>query len=115
MASPAEVLGRGIELEDNFDAAERAGSIPVVSGIEVLKRDTAFALTTELDVLRGELPDNDFAAEVEIAARRVLGRDDRVASISTVTVDLDAGSTTVAVEIALAAADSDTEEMIVEL
>jgi len=114
MATPAEVLGRGIELEGNFDVAEQAGSVPVTSGIDILERDTAFALTQELDVFRGELSDDDFAAEVELATRRVLDRDDRIASIGSISVDLDAGPTTVTIEAELTAADTETTELIVE-
>lgn len=111
----ADILGRGIGLQTNFDADERAGSIPLISGVDVLKRDTAFALASEIGVYRGALPDEDFAAEIELATRRVLARDDRVANIGAISVDLDSDATTVAVDVGLTAADSETEELIVKI
>jgi len=115
MTTPTETLGRGIGLDGNFDASERNGSIPLVSGIDVLERDTAFALANGLDEQRGAIPDQDFAAEVELATRRVLSRDDRVASIGPISVDLDDGPTTVAVEVSLTVASEETQELITEI
>jgi len=115
MPSPADVLGRGIGLKDNFDAGERAGSIPLVSGSNILERDTAFSLVRELDVYRGELPDEDFAAEVELATRRVLNRDERIVSIGAISVNLDAGPRTAVINLSVTATEAETEELIVEI
>jgi len=45
----------------------------------------------------------------------VLSRDDRVASIGPISVDLDDGPTTVAVEVSLTVASEETQELITEI
>jgi hypothetical protein len=107
-------FGTGIRLTSSFDVAESNGSLEPVDGRSVIERDVAFSLAREAEIQRGEIPDADFAAEIEILTRRVLSRDPRIATVDSVTVDLDAGTRTVGVSVSVTTADGDTAALIFE-
>jgi len=106
-------FGTGIRLTTDFDVVEANGSLESVDGRAVIERDVAFTLAREADVQRGTVPDADFAAEIEILTRRVLSRDPRIASVDSLSVDLDSGPRSVAVSVELTTADGDTEALII--
>jgi hypothetical protein len=95
--------GTGIKLDSELDIEAPFGQIATVTGDALIERDVAFALVSELDVVRGAVPDADFAAEVRVETRRVLARDPRIQAVNTVSVafsnDTDSKTASVAVEV----------------
>jgi len=79
----ADRLGVGLRLDSDFDFVAQGGSLDLLSGIDVLGRDLAFALSTELEAKRGDLAagGQEFAEDVRIIVRRVARADSRVAEI----------------------------------
>ncbi|AFH22095.1 hypothetical protein OSG_eHP16_00015 [environmental Halophage eHP-16] len=106
------VFGTGVRLTSTFDVGESNGSLETVDGRAVIERDVAFALAREAEVQRGEIPDADFAAEIEILTRRVLSRDPRIATVDSVAVDLDAGTRVADVSVSVTTADGDITALL---
>jgi hypothetical protein len=106
------VFGTGVRLTSTFDVGESNGSLETVDGRAVIERDVAFALAREAEIQRGEIPDADFAAEIEILTRRVLSRDPRIATVDSVAVDLDAGTRVADVSVSVTTADGDTTALL---
>jgi len=106
------VFGTGIRLTPTFDVGESNGSLETVDERAVIERDVAFTLAREAEIQRGEIPDADFAAEIEILTRRVLSRDPRIVAVDSVAVDLDAGTRAVGVSVSVTTADGDTTALL---
>lgn len=109
----SELFGTGTRLQSNLDVGEQNGSIETVSGTDTLERDTAFTLISEVSVQRGSVPDADYAAEIEALTRRVLTRDPRIVSISSLSVDLDDSASGVSVSVTVATSDGETEALLI--
>jgi hypothetical protein len=107
-------FGTGLRLTTEFDVSEANGSLETVTGQAVIERDVAFTLAREADLQRGEIPDADYASEIEILTRRVLTRDPRLASVDSVAVDLDAGSRSVRVSVSVTTTEGETTALILD-
>lgn len=105
-------FGTGVRLTSTFDVSESNGSLETVDGRAVIERDVAFTLAREGEIQRGSVADADYAAEIEILTRRVLSRDPRIATVDSVTVDLDAGTRAVGVSVSVTTADGDTTALL---
>lgn len=113
MTTNKEIFGTGVGLTTRFDVDEQNGSIPLVEGTSVIERDVAFTLAALKTELRGDIPNPEFEAEVEIRVRQVLNRDGRIVGVESVAVDADTGQPrTAEVTIEITAANGITEELI---
>jgi hypothetical protein len=112
--------GTGIRLDADLDIDAPFGQIATETGDALIERDVAFALVSELDVVRGAVPDADFAAEVEVKTRRVLARDPRIEAVNTVSVSLspkssDADARTVSVTVEALTAQGETTALLIDV
>jgi hypothetical protein len=112
--------GTGIQLDSDLDIDAPFGQIATTTGDALIERDVAFALVSELGIVRGQVPDADFAAEVEVETRRVLNRDPRIQTVDTVSVALsdardetDADAVSVSVEVQTATGE--TEALLIDI
>jgi hypothetical protein len=110
-------FGTGIRLGSDFDLEAPNGRLQTVSGQAVIERDLAFALAREADIRRGEVPDADFRAELELLVRRILTRDPRIAAVDSLAIDLDvAGAAkTAAVELSVQTVAGENAALILNL
>jgi hypothetical protein len=113
-------IGTGIQLNSDLDIDAPFGQIATTTGAALIERDVAFSLVAELGIVRGQVPDADFAAEVEVETRRVLNRDPRIQTVDTVSVALsparnESDSDTVSVAVEVTTATGETEALLIDI
>jgi|APHM01.1.fsa_nt_gi hypothetical protein len=112
--------GIGIKLDSDLDISAPFGQIATTTGAALIERDVAFSLVSELGIVRGQVPDADFAAEVEVETRRVLDRDPRIQTVNTISVSLspargEADADTVSVAVGVTTATGETEALLIDI
>jgi hypothetical protein len=112
--------GTGIRLDSDLDIDAPFGQIATVAGDALIERDVAFGLISELNIVRGAVPDADFAAEVKLETRRVLARDPRIKAVNTVSVTLspassDADAQTASVAVEVQTAQGETTALLIDV
>jgi hypothetical protein len=110
-------FGVGIGFEGSFDVIEQNGRLESVSGGRVIEQDLAFSLIRAASIQRGEVPDADFRAELELLTRRIASRDPRITAIEALDVDLapSAAPRTATVDLTVATADGETDALLIEI
>jgi hypothetical protein len=109
-------FGTGFALEQSFDLDTANGTLPTVSGRDVIKRDIAFTLVREVTPERGEVPDADFRAEITLVTRRVLTRDPRIESVQSISVNLDSGDVKQAeIAVTVGTEDGATDALLIDI
>jgi hypothetical protein len=112
--------GTGIRLDSDLDIDAPFGQIATETGDALIERDVAFGLVSELGIVRGAVPDADFAAEVKVETRRVLARDPRIEAVDTVSVALSpessaADAKTVSVAVEVRTAQGETAALLIDI
>lgn len=113
----AEALGTGLAFLTDWDVdVSPSGSIGLIDGLAVLRRDLAFALQQSLATARGERRQADLREDVRIAARDTILDDDRVDSLDALAIDFPEGSTdTIELTIAVTATTGERGEFILTI
>jgi hypothetical protein len=111
------IFGIGVELDTDFDlsVSEITGSLKLDSGTAVIERDVAFTLARSGARFRGDLTNVTSETGVETAVRQVLGRDPRITTVQSVTVDSQPGAKTIAVSVTVTTATEETEALLIEI